>query len=78
MSSNILIYLDSVLSAIVTAIAIIFRLRSKVFSILKIKQNARGVLVIKFLGAGNFVAMSAELKHHNYSVISVAVNVNRS
>ena len=74
MNSKFLIFVDAALSAFVILIAGLFRLRTKLFNQLQIKSGSDKVLIIKFLGAGNFIAMADVLKFEGCTIVSVAGN----
>ncbi len=74
MNSKFLIFVDAALSTLVIVIASVFRLRTKVLNALQIKSNSEKVLVIKFLGAGNFIAMADALDFEGCTIVSVGGN----
>lgn len=74
MNSKFLIFVDAALSALVILIAGLFRIRTKLLNQLKIKSSSDKVLIIKFLGAGNFIAMADVLKFDGCTIVSVAGN----
>lgn len=74
MNSKFLIFVDAALSACVILLAGLFRLRTMVLNLLAIKTHSNKVLVIKFLGAGNFIAMADALKFNGCTIVSVKGN----
>jgi ADP-heptose:LPS heptosyltransferase len=74
MNSKFLIFVDAALSTLVIVMASVFRLRTKVLNALQIKSNSEKVLVIKFLGAGNFIAMADALAFEGCTIVSVGGN----
>lgn len=74
MNSKLLIFVDAALSALVILAAAVFRLRTKLLNLFQIKPSSNRVLIIKFLGAGNFIAMSDALKFEGCTIVSVAGN----
>ena len=74
MNSKFLIFVDAALSAVVILIAVVFRLRTKLLNLFQIKAASPRVLIIKFLGAGNFIAMADALKFEGCTIVSVVGN----
>ncbi len=74
MNSKFLIFVDASLSALVILTAAVFRLRTKLLNMFQIKSSSDRVLIIKFLGAGNFIAMADALKFDGCTIVSVAGN----
>lgn len=74
MNSKFLIFVDAALSVLVILIATVFRLRTKLLNFFQIKSSSNRVLIIKFLGAGNFIAMADALKFDGCTIVSVAGN----
>ena len=74
MNSKLLIFVDAALSIFVIFIAGVFRFRTKLLNLLQIKSDSDNVLIIKFLGAGNFIAMSDALKFDGCTIVSVDGN----
>jgi hypothetical protein len=74
MNSKFLIFVDAALSVLVILIAVVFRLRTKLLNLLQVKSNSNRVLIIKFLGAGNFIAMADALKFDGCTIVSVVGN----
>lgn len=74
MNSKFLIFVDAALSAVVILIAVVFRLRTKLLNLFQIEAGSQRVLIIKFLGAGNFIAMADALKFEGCTIVSVVGN----
>jgi len=74
MNSKFLIFIDAALSVFVIFFAGLFRFRTKVLNQLKIKSKSNKVLIIKFLGAGNFIAMADVLNFDGCTIVSVRGN----
>lgn len=74
MNSKFLIFVDAALSVVVMLMAVVFRLRTKLLNLFQIKARSKRVLVIKFLGAGNFIAMADALKFEGCTIVSVVGN----
>jgi len=74
MNSKLLIFVDAALSVFVIVFAGVFRLRTKLLNALHVKSGSDKVLIIKFLGAGNFIAMADALKFEGCTIVSVQGN----
>jgi Glycosyltransferase family 9 (heptosyltransferase) len=74
MNSKLLIFVDAALSVFVIVFAGVFRLRTKLLNALHVKSGSDKVLIIKFLGAGNFIAMADALKFEGCTIVSVRGN----
>lgn len=74
MNIKSLLFIDAFFSVFLISISLIFRLRSKFLKILQIKASPNKVLVIKFLGAGNFIAMAETLNISKCHIVSVINN----
>jgi hypothetical protein len=74
MNSKFLIFVDAALSALVILIAAIFRLRTRLLNFFQIQSGSDRVLIIKFLGAGNFIAMAEAMKFDGCTIVSVTGN----
>jgi ADP-heptose:LPS heptosyltransferase len=75
MSSYFLILLDTLIGFFLVPIglAVHFSLR---FFLSYFKINPRKVLIIKLLGAGNFLAMNSPIKNYSADIVTVKSNVN--
>lgn len=74
MSSNILIFIDLLASLLTYPLALIFRIRTRIFNYFRIKTNSNKILIIKFLGAGNFISLSNVIKTSEFHIISIKQN----
>jgi ADP-heptose:LPS heptosyltransferase len=76
MNSKSLILIDAATSVVILLTSFLFRLRTKMFqSVIKFNYPKK-ILVIKFLGAGNLIAMSDVLSFEDCEIVTVKANVS--
>lgn len=74
MNTKSLLLIDIIFSLFFILISLIFRLKGKFLKILRIKRSTNKFLIIKFLGAGNFIAMAEILNVSGCHIVTVISN----
>lgn len=75
MNNNHLVILDLIIGFILLPLCLLIRGLRRIFSKI-FKENYRGILVIKFLGAGNFIAIQDTLVDKDVDILTAKSNAN--
>jgi len=76
MSSNILVLVDALLGLLLVPLSVLIRIIRRIISRIYPARAAVGVLVIKFLGAGNLLAVKGALSGLDFDVVTAQSNRN--
>jgi ADP-heptose:LPS heptosyltransferase len=76
MNSKSLILIDATTSIIILSISFVLRLKTKLVKSLGRTKFSEKILIIKFLGAGNLIAMSDVLSQKDCEIITVKANIS--
>ena len=76
MNSKSLILIDALLSFFVLTLSFIFRLKNKIFAKTIQSKKEKKILIIKFLGAGNLIAICNVLKDQRPTIVTVTSNIS--
>ncbi len=74
MNTNLLIFFDIIISIFVSIFIVIFRIRSRIVNLFRKNRKSGNILIVKFLGAGNFISISNKIRTSKFHIVSVKGN----